>query len=358
MIKLIFLLLYSPFFYSCNNNKDIPKVNTENSDTTIIFKKFPKEENLRFEDFLNPELAYVRGVLLTDTSIILTDDKDFSSGYFFYEYSLTSKKLVGKYIKGGSKKGMTLAPISFGLFQKNKLFLKDISLRKTIVANLSNKYSLDSVTTVDYPTRQFNYTECLLGDNTALKSSVLDTMPEIVQITDLKNDTVIKAFGHLPPSPENIPFGSWKHANLNFSFLKPDAAKAVLAWRYTDKIEIFDLKTEKGIIAIGPENIELSFLPIKAGTRYMSQPTEKTTYTYRSGCVTDKYIYLLYYGKSEDSESHIDGETIFVFDWNGNPIKKIKLDRSIQGFGITNDDSGIYAFDAGKKYIVYSKLQN
>lgn len=80
------------------------RTNTENSDTTIIFKKFPKEENLRFEDFLNPELAYVRGVLLTDTSIILTDDKDFSSGYFFYEYSLTSKKVVGKYIKGGSKK--------------------------------------------------------------------------------------------------------------------------------------------------------------------------------------------------------------------------------------------------------------
>lgn len=356
MIKLISLILYPTFFWGCNDGNSFSNKYKENSDTVIVFSKFPKEESVKFEPFFKPNQSYVRGVFLTDTSIIITNDKELNTGYFFNEYSLSNKEHVGSYIKGGTKKGMTLSPVSFGLYQKNKLFVKDISLRKTIIASLVDKYSFDSVATEDYKSHQFDYTEQLIDSNKILKSSILDTLPEILQIADLKNDTLIKAFGHLPQSPENIPFGSWKHANLNFLFIKPDAKKAVIAWRYEDKIEVFDLNTQKGITVKGPENIELSFLPIKAGTRYMSQPTEKTTYTYKSGYTTDKYIYLLYYGKKEDSPSHIDGNIIYVFNRNGNPIKKMQLDRNIQGFAVTQDDFTIYAFDAESQTIVRAKL--
>ena len=356
MIKLLLLLFYSLSLGGCNFGNDYENGYSMNSDTIIIFKKFPQKTSVKFEAFLKPEQTYVRGIFLTDTSIILTDDKNFSSDYFFHEYSLATKNLVGKYIKGGTKRNMTLSPISFGLYQKSELFIKDISLGKVIVASLMDKYSFDSIATEDYPSRQFNYTEQLLDSNRILKSSILDTLPELLQITDLKNDTVIKSFGHLPPASDNVPFGSWKHANMNFLFIKPDGSKAVLAWRYADKIEILNLGTEKSIVTKGPENIEPAFLPIKAGSRYMSQPTENTTYTYRRGYVTNKYIYLLYYGKKEDNAAHIDGKTIYVFDWDGNPVKELLLDRYIQGFAITDNDSMIYAFDAEKQYVVRSEI--
>ena len=51
-------------------------------------------------------------------------------------------------------------------------------------------------------------------------------------------------------------------------------------------------------------------------------------------------------------------ECIYISDWNGNPVKKLKLDRNITGFAISDNDSEIYAFDPGTGYIVHSTLKN
>lgn len=347
-------------FYGCNAKGN--KNNVFNSsigqyeDSTVIFKSFPKEIKLNFTEYLKTNLNIVRGILITDSSFILTDDDGFKDGYFFWEYSKSSKNVIGKYIKGGTKVGMTLGPLSFGLTKNNLLFVRDISLRKIILSNLNNKISPDSIETKEFSAKEFNYSEVILDDKLSIRSSILDTSKYLVNLIDIKTDTVISKFGILNEPTNNIPFGSWKHANMNFIYSKPDLSKVVLACRYTDKIAIYDLKTKKGTSIIGPENLEISFLPIKAGSRYMSQPTEQTYYTFRSGFTTNKYIYLLYYGKKDDSKNHIDGDTIFVYDWNGNPIKKVFLDRIIQGFAVSKDDENIYAFDGENKTIVNSKI--
>lgn len=344
-------------FYGCNANDNSHKNKSEYSDTTIIFRNFPNEKKIYFSDHLKTDLNIVRGVMLTDSSIILTDDYGFKEGYFFWEFSDKTKNVIGKYIKGGIKKGMTLGPLCFGLTKDNILFVRDISLRKIILAYLNKKISFDSLETKEYSANDFNYTETLLDENRSIKSSILDSSENIVNIIDIHTDTIISKFGNFVAPPKGIPFGSWKHANMNFIYLKQDLSKIILASRYKDQIKIYDLNSKKGITMVGPENLELSFLPIKAGSRYLSQPTEKTYYTFRSGFATNKYIYLLYYGKTDDSKSHIDGDIIFIYDWNGNPINKLKLDRMIQGFAVSKDDEDIYAFDGTKKMIVTSKIK-
>lgn len=356
-----YILIFSLFvFYGCNanGNKNIvfQSKNGQYEDTIINFRKFPNELKLHFNEYLKTNINTVRGILITDSSIILTDDDGLQDGYFFWEYSKSSKNVIGKYIKGGTKKGMTLGPLCFGLTKDNKLFIRDISLRKIILANLDKKLFQDTLETEEFSANEFNYSEVVLDEKRSLRSSILDTSKYLVNLIDITTDTVITKFGILNEPPNNIPFGSWKHANMNFMYSKPDLSKVILACRYTDKITIYDLKTKKGISAIGPDNLEISFLPIKAGIRYMSQPTEQTYYTFRSGFTTNKYIYLLYYGKKNDSKNHIDGDIIFVYDWNGIPIKKLFLDRMIQGFAISSDDENIYAFDAENNIIVTSKI--
>ncbi len=355
-MKMLVTLLAACFLYGCNvNGKSF--ITDQKIDTTIYFTQFPQTDSIRFSSFLQHETDYVRAVLVTDTSLILTNDKGLMSGHFFLEYSLRTKEPAGKYIKGGRHKGMTLGPVTFGLFKKQYLFVKDIALNKLIVADLSQKHGPDSLVIEEYPSNQRTYTEHLLSENLVLQSGILDASREIMHVRDIKTDSLVRAFGSLPEAPGRVPFGSWKHANMNFLFVKPDATRAVIAWRYAAKTEVFDLDTEKGAIAIGPKEIEPSFLPIDAGGIQMSQVTEKTTYTYRGGSVTDKYIYLLYYGKTTDTPFFTDGNLIFVFDWNGNPVRELRLDRYIQGFAVNDDDSILYAFDGENRQVVTARLQ-
>jgi hypothetical protein len=362
MIRLLLIALSLPFFLICNafgqeNN------NPDNPDTTIVFKKFPVESKIIFENFIKHSQPYARCVFLTDTSILLTNEKKLTGDYFFYEYSLQTKNLTGKYIKGGTKKGMTIGPLSFGLYKKKKLFVRDISLKKVIIASLADKYSFDSIATEDYASPQFAYSVQLMDSDRILKSGIgiiksgtENDIRETLQITGLKNDTPVRLLGKLPPTPDNIPLSSWKHANLGYLFLNPDENKAAFACKYSDMLQIVDIKTGRGINIKGPENFDPEFIPIKAGNNYLSQTTEKTIYAFTNGAVTGRYIYLLYNGNKEDDEHHTDGKYIYVYDWNGSPVKKIQLDRYITGFAITDDDSVIYAFDEAGQCIVRSKL--
>lgn len=68
--------------------------------------------------------------------------------------------------------------------------------------------------------------------------------------------------------------------------------------------------------------------------------------TFMASATTDKYVYLLYSGKSirEADLKVFSGNVIYVFDWLGNAIKKIVLDVPIEEFCVNGDDSEIYAF--------------
>jgi hypothetical protein len=79
---------------------------------------------------------------------------------------------------------------------------------------------------------------------------------------------------------------------------------------------------------------------------------EKTKWAFINGFVTNRYIYLLYSG-GFNVESNLDQSNVLhVFDWNGNPIKKIRLTQKISAFTISSNDSVIYAFNPNSHYFL------
>ena len=61
---------------------------------------------------------------------------------------------------------------------------------------------------------------------------------------------------------------------------------------------------------------------------------------------TSEYIYVVYSGLSREN-SDIDtfqGENILVYDWDGNPILRFKLERNIKIMSLNNDGKKIYAY--------------
>lgn len=295
------------------------------------------------------------GIFLNGSNIILTNNSNNGNNYFLHLYSLENKQLTGKYVKFGRAYGQVLGPLSYGLYNKRTFFVEDVMLKKLLTIDLDKGLFDDSISYKEYPMPDFRFSVQLMA-NDKLISTGNKKKPEIIQVDNYKTNKQEDSFGTLPAAPANVPFESWKAANESFLFLKPDETKVVTAARYSDRVEIFNLATKESKLL--NERIKPEFMPILIGKEYGIQRTEKTVFTFTTGAVTNKYIYLLFSGKKEEEEYPTYSKEIYVYDWSGKSIKKLVLNKYISGFAVTEDDSEIYAFDVENKYIVHALLNN
>ena len=68
--------------------------------------------------------------------------------------------------------------------------------------------------------------------------------------------------------------------------------------------------------------------------------------TFISLCISPKYVYGLYSGKNfkENGLETLAGTIIYVFDWNGEAIKKYELNVPVTLISVDNKDEMLYAF--------------
>lgn len=82
--------------------------------------------------------------------------------------------------------------------------------------------------------------------------------------------------------------------------------------------------------------------------------------------VSENYVYVLYSGKifnhrSEESLSNaFFSEFVYVFDWNGNPIKHYKLDQEVRSIAIDEENGTLYAasYSGGEPHIIKYQLKS
>lgn len=79
----------------------------------------------------------------------------------------------------------------------------------------------------------------------------------------------------------------------------------------------------------------------------ISAPMASTNnFTFISVCTSDKYVYALYSGKNFKDEglNSFTGKSVYVFDWNGNPVMKYELNIAASVIAVDNRDDNLYAF--------------
>lgn len=66
--------------------------------------------------------------------------------------------------------------------------------------------------------------------------------------------------------------------------------------------------------------------------------------TYLAAASTDEYVYLLFSGKntSKYDLGAFSGNTIYVYDWNGNKVAELKSDKDLQCLCVSQDGKVIY----------------
>jgi len=312
------------------------------------FNQFPEEENLSPENFIEFSKGKITSILFFDTLLLARNSKKTVKNYFIYSYNMKNKMLVDSLFKLGSEKNEILTPFSAGLVKDN-FWVRDVSTMKVVVENLKmpknfNEFQLK----LPLYAIQINDSLQIYGNGDYEKETK-------IQQIDLRSGKVLKAFGKYDKTPTGIPAMSWRTANESFLFLKPNQKMLVSAYRYTDKIEIFDLATLKSKVISGPESFNIEFKPMQFHGKDIMERVEGTRFAFVGGHMTDKYIYLLYSGNKHMSE-HVDfGKSIFVYDWDGNPIRKINLPNYVSCFAV-KDDKELYVFDVDAHYIKKANL--
>lgn len=117
-----------------------------------------------------------------------------------------------------------------------------------------------------------------------------------------------------------------KHKNwatyIGDFIVHPSGKRIAYAYKYFKRLMIYDLET--GVSRV----IEFDKDGVKAANDVVTLGPDNVTY-YWGGSGTEEYIYLTYSGRTPIDVSRAKESYIHVeqFDWNGNPVKKYKLNH-------------------------------
>ena len=313
---------------------------------------FPLEFNLKGFKIGGKAEFKIVNLNIYDNILIATT---ISKQNILHLYDLNSLNHISSSIKVGSGPDEIHNP-SFSVFnnQKGILWLNDLGEQSVIGYKINNliKQKKNSFAYIKPPSSTF-------PDNyfIPVKKSLFlypTRNPEyyfycankkgvIIDSLNIKNKTNI----YPSVNKKDLYYALWYHSTIH-----PSQEKIALAYMFADIIVGIDLK---GNIIFQKQGPDL----IKEEPQKIRSPNVKETY---QKLKSDKdYIYGLYLGKSINSlkgkkykSNHPN--TIFVFNWEGDPIAEIKLEHPILDFAIDKKNKRIITYASNLGEFVYYNL--
>ena len=316
----------------------------------MFFSKFPKEDTVVFKNIYEYKEGVAGMLRLVDSTLMIFNVQP-GAKKFLNNYSLKSGILSDGYFAKGRGPGEAMGPRAIGV-NGNSLWLQDITLKKIFTIDRRKVINImSSVSFNEYPLQNHYYMIDFKDSLHFLGVGNINSQFKIQEI-DLTSGKVTKEFGKIEKLPENMSLMLFKSIYQSLIFSKPTGDKLVLPYRYLDAIEIFNTETGKGITILGPEKYDVKYMPLPHG---MSR-TDETRFAFVNGAVTNEYIYLAYSGRTRTDPNSYDGNYIYIYDWDGNPIRKLILDRYIQGMAVSQDNNTLYAFDVNMGFLIQAKI--
>lgn len=332
------------FLFCCQHTKDIKNIIINKN--TKSFSSFPKEERLMFKKLFEFKEALPAILQVIDSTVVMFNVNP-SVGFTLFNYSLNDKRISKRYLSRGRGPGEVIGVRNFGI-NKDYLWVYDVTLKKMLVADKYEILDEDSnVILKDYPIKHGFYTACL-GNNLSYYGVGNESKFNKIEEINLSSDKFIREFGKFESVPSNASVNSVKQVYQSFIYIKPKNDKAVLSYRFTDLIEIYDINTKTSKAIHGPNKPDVNYNLVNGNMHR----TDETTHAFIGGATTDEYIYLLYSGKTNNLRNPFYGKSIYVYDWDGNPIKKLSLDREVLCFTVLDDNKTIYAYDPENELII------
>lgn len=343
IIKILILNLFL-FLLSCNteNRRELIIKDTDK----FTFSTFKNIKSIKFyplNDFFEDDpvdiLNYSNHLILNCTN---------RSGDEF-TYLLDNKGyLENKFLLKG-KAGNEILSIISPYFINGNMYFYDITKRcfnwfpvDSIIKN--NSYNLNIKKT--YLSDSLFFSRIAWQNDSIIFGVGCSTISNKIIQYNIKTKKIIQRFGDFSFNYSESELETLQDAATSYIKIKPDKSRLLLAYRYTDILEIYDINGSQRCSKYGPEQLPLIYQKKSRNGRFYMEKTKDTRKAFVDCYVTDNYIYLLYSGNTRGSKNKIDwicGQSILKLDWDGNEIEYWKLNEPILTFAIDEDKGIIYS---------------
>jgi hypothetical protein len=331
-----------------------------NSKSTRDFDKFPAASTQEETRLMDVELQDAQLMTIYKDSLLLVVNNLNRNPYHVRVFDIGKKRSINNVMPVSRKKGGALSFMSFDV-SDSLVWVFDVAKNGFIAANLETVLNgdgdLENYSEYKITPQVFYYDAILLNRNEGLLSGNYDTDEKLMYInfTDSSKNRNILSY------EKDSSIGSSRVNKMSyesFMLLKPDKKQLLLACRYADQFELLDLSSGAHKKVRGPEGFPPQLDPFEnnAGVT-VATPGQDARYGFLKGHVTDKFIYLLFSGNNVRSSRRFYSDKIYVYDWNGNPIRQINLKNDIVNFSVTSDDKILYTLNPQTRVISFSQLK-
>jgi hypothetical protein len=351
----------SAVLYSCGGKAMADETNPahERITQTISASSFAQKQSVT----LSPvgQSGFFSTLKIVDTFLLCAD---YRAPVILQVFSATTGKLLGEIVTRGNEKGQCLSVANIlPAREPGTIWLYDITLGKFMKINIA-----DALRDHAYMPQE----EWLLGESArGLKSPCYISDSLFAGCTYTRDDCrflvlnnrseVLAHKGALPARKKEWP---QEEPGVRFPILSfiyaanlvkhPGKDVFVAAYNKTDRLEFYKdgalQKILKGPIGFDPK---VSFAMQQGELNVVE--TEETVYSFTSVETSSNFVYCLYSGRDGNNTC---AATVLVFDWEGNPVKQLDLDKEACSISVkeTGNETLVYAIEKETGNLLTSKF--
>lgn len=334
------------FLYSCSNQEAI-RLN----DQIKKFDKFPKTDSLFFEPLSEKVLEEPSAMLFYKENLIIETFCK-SKEYFLLLYSINQDSVLCEAIKYGNGPNemlsckMSLLNDRIWIYDMSKMHLSNIHIDSLFCFN-TNIQSRKIDGGAYYRTAMLN-DSILIGTGNMVNDHKIDYI-------NINTNKMIHSldYAFLNQNINRDVLVDASHCDVK---VNPKTKDILLAYRFTDVIEIYSSGGELMSSYQGPIGFDIEFQAVQIGNKSFAAKTTQTRKAYVNSFVTEKYIYLLYSGCRRNEPNWENGTELFVFSWDGKPYKRYLLDQPIYTLAVDEKNGSIYSYSLRTGEIIKGKI--
>lgn len=304
------------------------------NDMQTTFHEFPFVDSLKFSPLSDSLLDEPARILIKGDNLIIQTFCQSRKAYVVV-FSLKENRIINETIKRGEGPDEML---SCELDLKGDgLWLYDMSKMKIGFARIDSFLS-NTPTIVWHELERSYYRIAMLNDSVMLGTNDFSRNFKI-HFVNLRTGKVT-GVGEYTNRNDKTNLSSLIDAYSCYVNVNPKSKDILLSYRYTDVMEIYDSRGNIKHVLQGPDCFDVAFRPKQNGMG----KTKETRKAFVTSYVTADNIYLLYSGSRRTDKNWSYGSEIFVFSWDGKPLKKYILPEPVYTFAVDENKNKIYSY--------------
>ena len=340
---IFFLLLFAT---SCSTKM-------EKNSHRVMIQKFPMEKLVTLDSVnVEPVLFCIGDMLIIGDFLVTVDIKN---DVFFQIFSLPELNYVGDFIHKGVGPAEEVAVFPFlqrtGL---NAFTYRSIDKQKIVSFDaLVKKLSLTGEYQI--PDEYMNILNSFLMGNKLLGYNMMGESAKEYISCDLSTKEITDFGSDYPKVDFSI---DTKNRNMLFSKIMASNANNDRFVALFDKFPLMRIYDANGNVISENEYVNNQSIP-SAYSKADMQGVDLSSLTvnYLKLKVTNKFIYGLYSGKTQGELGVLNTADlcyeIHIWDWEGNPVKRLIFKTPVSNFAVSLDDSYILLYSFEKEDVLY-----